>query len=253
MYFLDNLKNRFDFFIRSHIGISRKNYNEKPEDLSKIFNQRQQIIYNTLDNTYDLGLLQNSAKRVFLENIYFLKIFDRCFSTGKNDNLSILDIGSKNWSYVKSEYLFFNSFKKDFILNGIELDSNRLNSNFYSRAEIAKFYSKGLKNTNYISGDLMEHKERYDYIIWILPFILEYPLIKWGLPMKYFKPEKMLLHAFNLLNKGGQMLIINQGQEEYKVQKELNTKLGLNFEYFGLIEDDFNLFKNKRYCCKLIK
>lgn len=254
MYFLDNLKNNFDFFIRSRMAFSRKNFKEKPEDLSKIiFNQKQQTVINNLKNTYDLDFLKNSTKRIFLENIYFLKVFDKYFSINKNDNIKILDIGSKNWSYVKSEYLFFFAHKKDFILNGIELDCNRLNSNFYSRAEIAKFYSQSLKNANYTAGDLMGHNEKYDYIIWILPFILKYPLVKWGLPLKYFKPEEMLSHAYNLLNDNGQMLIINQGISEFEAQKELNQKSGLNFEYFGLIEDDFNLFKNERYCCKITK
>ena len=64
----------------------------------------------------------------------------------------------------------------------------------------------------YIAGDLLKHNQKYDYIIWYLPFITEYPLIKWGLPLKYFKPLKMLEHAYHLLNKNGELLIINQGR-----------------------------------------
>ena len=247
LYILDNLKNNFDFFIRSHIPFSRKNYNENIADNSLDYK------YTANLKQYDLDFLKKSSKRIFLENLYFLNVFDKTFSKNKKENIKILDIGSKNWSYIKSEYLFFKSFQDNFILNGIELDAYRLSTNFYTRYEIAKYYKKDLKNTNYIAGDFLRHNQKYDYIIWILPFICKYPHIKWGLPLRYFQPKKMLLHAYNSLNSGGEMLIINQGEDEYLIQQELNNNLKLSAKYYGEIEDDFNLFKNKRYCSKITK
>ena len=249
-YFFDNLKNNFDFFLRKHLSFSRKNYFEKPENVEDI---KKENLYVNLAKKYDLSLLENSTKSNFLLNLYFLNVFDKYLSKNKKGGISVLDIGSKNWEYVKSEYLFFNSFDKNSCLTGIELDSFRLNTKLFSRLEVAKFHIKNLKNVNYISGDLMEHNKKYDYIIWILPFITEYPLVRWGLPLKYFKPEKMLNFAYNLLNDEGQMLIINQGESEYGIQKELIQKLNLNCEYFGEIEDNFNIFKNKRFCLKVTK
>ncbi|MBR2068367.1 MAG: hypothetical protein IJ877_01265 [Candidatus Gastranaerophilales bacterium] len=221
-YIFENFKNIFDFSFRNRLPFSLKNYFEK-ESLTNI-----------------------------LRNIYYFQTFDKYFKA-ENKKISILDIGSKNWEYVKAQYYFFKTYSKDFVLNGIELDYNRLNTNFYSRYEIAKFYTKNLENTNYIKGDFLEHNQKYDYIIWILPFVSKYPLIKWGLPLKYFKPLEMLSHAMYLLNSKGQMLIVNQGKKEYSIQKELNEKLNLKAEYFGEIEDKFNLFKNKRYICKIVK
>ena len=222
-YFFDNLKNNFDFFVRNHINLSRKNYCEKP----KLIN--------------------------ILRNIYFFNIFRKCFSKIEKDEISVLDIGSKNWEYFQSEYSFFNIQYKNLIINGIELDSNRLNLNMYNRYEIAKFYTKNIPNAKYISGDFLKHNQKYDYIIWILPFITKYPLIRWGLPLRYFKPEEMLSHAYNILNKNGELLIINQGSEEYKIQQKLNEKLKLPAQYFGKIDNKFNLFKNERYCSKITK
>ena len=86
-----------------------------------------------------------------------------------------------------------------------------------------------------------------------MPFITKYPLIKWGLPLKYFKPHEMFIHAHNLLNHEGELLIINQGEEEYKIQQDLNAELNLQAEYFGEAEDKFGLFNNKRFVCKIIK
>jgi len=251
--FLDDLKNRFDFFLRNHLTFSRKNYNEKADNLNSLIHEDNKHYFINLQKSYDLEFLKPSAKRIFLENLYFLNLFNEYFSKSIKQNAYILDIGSKNWSYVKSEHLFFKSFCQNFTLNGIEIDPYRVCSNLYNRFEIAKFYTKGLANTNYIAGDLIQHQKKYDYIIWILPFITQKPLLKWGLPLKYFKPDKMLLHAYDLLNENGEMIIVNQGEEEYKIQKDLNSRLNLQAQYFGEIEDNFNLFKNKRYCSKIIK
>ena len=251
-YFFDNLKNNFDFFLRS--PLSRKNYFEKTEDLTDIFEtEDEECFYNNLKEKYGSILENNTTQRIFLENIYFLNIFDKYLSKNKKENLSILDIGSKNWSYVRSEHTFFHSFAQKFSLYGIELDAYRLCSNFYTRYEIAKFYKKGLDNTNYVVGDFLNHEKQYDYIIWILPFITQYPLVKWGLPLRYFMPEEMLLHAYNLLTPNGELLIINQGEEEYLIQQNLYKNTHINPILFGEIEDKFNTFKNTRFCSKIIK
>ena len=244
--FFDDLRNSFDFFLRSRITFSRKDYKEKG-----CLDENCPV--NETLKKYDLPLLKNLSERNIKENLYFLNIYDKYLSKKQCSKISLLDIGSKNWNYVKSEYLFVSSLSEEPHLDGIELDGYRLNNKFYSRFEIAKFYTKDLQNTQYTVGDFMEHEGSYDYIIWILPFITEYPLLRWGLPLKFFKPKKMLEHAYSLLNEGGELLIINQGEEEYKIQQELNKELGLIAEYFGEIEDKFNLFKNKRFASKISK
>ena len=128
----ENIKNSIDFFIRSKTKFSRKNFVEKDEKL----------------------LFRN-----YLENLYTYDI------------AKILDIGSKNWFYAKGEYSFFKSFVQTPCLDGVEIDAFRLYSNLYSRYESAKFYTKNLKNTNYIAGDLLSISDTYDYIIWFLPFV----------------------------------------------------------------------------------
>ncbi|MBR6126527.1 hypothetical protein IKQ21_02480 [bacterium] len=253
--FLEDLKNRFDFFLRERITLSRKYYKEVPYSLSDIyFTKEQNDFYEKLSQKYNLSPFEGLSVRNFLENLYFLDVFDKYISKKLKTETSILDIGSKNWSYVRSEYLYFKSFNEKVLLNGIELDAYRLSSDFYTRYEIARFYKKDLPDTNYIAGDFMKHNSEYDYIIWILPFVTEYPLIKWGLPLKYFKPQEMLLHAYNMLNEGGQMLIINQGEEEANIQKDLLKVTNISRESdFKEIEDHFNLFKNKRYCFTIVK
>ncbi len=210
LYFADNIRNNFDFFLRKKIKFSRKNYAEKNADLEKLLEVKDiKMLYEKLSKKYDLSLFKNLSERNFLENMYFLDLFNKTFTKTSYENLSVLDIGSKNWSYVKSQYLFFKTLTPNLFIDGIELDAYRLNNKFYSRFEIAKFYTKNLQNTNYIAADFMEHQKMYDYIIWILPFLTKYPILKWGLPVKYLKPKEMLIHACNLLKPEGELLIIN--------------------------------------------
>lgn len=216
----ENIRNSIDFFIRNKTKFSRKNYTEKnPKNI-----ERNRLI-----------------------NLYTLDILEKHFKKTSKDNIKILDIGSKNWFYAKGEHDFFSTFCNNFELTGIELDAYRLYSNFYSRFEAAKFYTKELKNAKYVAGDFLDLQENFDYITWFLPFITKKPLQIWGLPMKYFCPEKMLLHAYSLLNNEGQILIINQGESEQKIQEELLKKCNMPYISLGEINSNYFKYKNKRY------
>lgn len=217
---IENIKNNIDFFIRQNTKFSRKNFVEKNEET----------------------LLIN-----YLENLYVFDILDRFFSKTNKDFVSVLDIGSKNWSYSRGEHAFFDSFCSNFSLIGVEIDAYRLYSNFYTRYEVSKFYIKNLKNAQYIAGNLLEIKNSYDYIIWILPFVLERPLKFWGLPERFFMPESLFLHAYSLMKDEGQMLIVNQGEKERIAQKCLIEKLNIPYEELGLIHSEFLEYKNERY------
>ncbi len=216
----ENIKNNIDFFIRQNTKFSRKNFVEKNEET----------------------LLIN-----YLENLYVFDLLDRFFSKTKKDFISVLDIGSKNWSYARGEHSFFDSFCNNFSLTGVEIDAYRLYYNFYTRYEVSKFYIKNLKNTQYIAGNLLELKTSYDYIIWILPFVLESPLKLWGLPKRFFMPEKLLAHAYSIMKDEGQMLIVNQGEKERIAQKCMLEKSNIPYEDLGLINSEFLEYKNERY------
>lgn len=207
--FFLNLKNEFDFFLRKYFKFSRRNYSE---------------LY---------------TKQSEFENLYMTDILDKYFEIEHKSQAKILDIGSKNWFYVRGEHDFFKKYCDDFLLDGIEIDFNRLYSNFYSRGEVAKFYIKDFDNVRYFEKDFLEHNEKYDYIIWLLPFVFEYPHLKWGLPSKHFCPEKMLLHAFKSLTEDGKMLIVNQGEIEYQEQIRLCEKFGIEFKPIGKVESEF--------------
>ena len=236
------------------IQVSRKNYLERNEDKEGLFAAQKALERDKyLVETFNLNSLKSNSTRInYLENLYTIDLLDRHLDIDFKDQVSVLDIGCKNWFYAKGEYFFFKKYCNSLKLDGVELDSRRLYTNLYSRGEVAKFHIKDLKNTNYLSKDFLNHSEKYDYIVWILPFVFDSPLLKWGLPQKYFKPEKMLSHAYESLNEGGKIFIINQGEAEYEAQKELCEKLNIKYDDIGKIESDFLDFNYSRYSRYLI-
>lgn len=247
-HLLSDTKNVVDFFLRNHLNFSRKNYAEKNENKENLFsNDSLKALERELFDKYNLGLLKNDSTRLnYLENLYLLDLLDKHFPVTTQESLKVLDIGCKNWFYAKGEYFFFKKHGETLNMDGVEIDTKRLYSNFYTRGEVAKFYIKGLENVNYISDDFLNLETKYNYIVWILPFIIKEPLLKWGLPLNYFKPEEMLLHAFNSLEQNGKLLIINQGEEEYSEQKRLCKKLNIKYKAIGEIKSNFIEYK-KRY------
>lgn len=222
----DDIKNAIDFFMRNNTKFSRKNFVEKNEQ----------------------NLLRN-----YLENLYTFDVLSKFFQSNNIPEISVLDIGCKNFFYAQGEHQFFKTFANEVYLDGVELDAYRLYSNLYSRYEVAKFYIKNNNNIKYISDNLLNLKKQYDYIIWFLPFVKIEPLKSWGLPNKYFMPEKLLAHAYSLLKPNGQMLIVNQGVEEALIQKHLFEKLNIKYTEKGIVKSDFLEYKNDRYAFLITK
>ena len=247
-----NLKNIIDFNLRQLLKISRKNYCEQNELKDGLFTDVKIIEREKeLSQKYELDFLKNNSTREnYLENLYTIDLLDRYLPLEFKDELSVLDIGCKNWFYAKGEYFFFKKYCKNLKMEGIELDPHRLYSNMYSRGEVAKYHLTGLENTNYIEDDFLNHNKKYDYLVWILPFVFEYPHQKWGLPSKYFEPQKMLLHSYNSLRSQpncGKIFVINQGEAEFEAQKALCEKLNLPYHSIGKVQSDFLNYKYPRY------
>lgn len=216
----DFFKNEIDFFIRNKTKFSRKNFVETSEKVLQI---------------------------IELENLYVYEILNNYFEKYNQEKIQILDIGSKNWSYVKGMHNFFSGFCDEFFMDGVEVDAYRLYPNLYSRYEASKFYTKDFSNVNYFCANLLDIKKKYNYITWFLPFLTKYPLKKWGLPKRFFCPEKLLVHAYSLLKKNGQMFIVNQGKYEADIQKKLLDNLEIKYNFLGEIQNEYYPYSQKRY------
>lgn len=254
MQIIQSLRNEIDFYIRELTKFSRKNYIEEKEDLSEINKETYIERINELKKYYNFKwLTENSTLANYKENLYMLDILHKYFKIEFKEDLKTLDIGCKNWVYAKGQYAFFDEHSNHLSFNGIEIDAHRLYSNFYSRFEVAKFYTKDLENSKYIAGNFLNYNEEMDYMTWFLPFVTETPLLKWGLPIQHFCPKKMLWHAYFTLKTGGKMFIVNQGEEEFKIQKNYLDKCAIPYEEIGKIESVFSDFKQDRYALVVTK
>lgn len=253
----EEFANKLDFFIRSQIRFSRK-YSGKnepkeglfldlPPEKTKNIQEKEEYYYKK----YNLEKLKNnSTKLTYLENLSVIELLEENFPENITDKeLKILDIGSKNWPYAYAEYSFFKFMagQNDIYLTGIEIDAYRRYLNLHSRYDYAMYHTKDLSNTRYIAGNFLDHIEKYDYIVWFLPFVTRYPLIKWGIPMEYFKPTEMLKHACSLLNPDGKMIITNQNEEEYSIQERLLLELEISFEKKGEFKSIFSGYQKPRF------
>lgn len=241
-----DLRNKIDFYLRNKIHLSRKNYSEPNESKDDLcFNEKEILLEKDLLKKYNFEPYRNNSTEInYCQNLYTLNFLDKYLPIEKQEKLSVLDIGSKNWFYVAGEYYFFKKYCLNLNLDGVELDAYRLYSNFYNRYEVAKYYIKNLDGTNYIPDDVMNITNSYDYIIWILPFVTLYPLKCWGLPKKYFNPHKLFEHAYSLLKPNGKMLIVNQGEQEYDIQQKIAMGKIL---YSTKLENTFYEYENERF------
>jgi len=256
--FIQNLQNNLDFWFRRKIKLSRGSYrpcNEPKESLFDQFSCKQKTIASEREKEYLekyhlQRLKDNSKKRIYLENLSIIEFFESYLNLEEaNSEIKILDIGSKNWFYAEGEYKFFkyNSFEKAISLTGIEIDAYRLYMDLHTRSDYASYYISNLNNVEYIAGDFMSHQGSYDYMTWFFPFVTEEPLLNWGLPLKFFRPQNMLKHAYSLLKPNGILIIVNQGKKEYIEQEKLLTKLNIPYSKEGSFESIFLDFSFERY------
>lgn len=256
--FIQNIYNIIDFRLRNLFKLSKKAYNPSNEPKEGLFdNFKDQIKPAALKKEIEYlekyrlqKLKENSTRRIYLENLNMIELLETYVNIKNNINqLEILDIGSKNWFYVEGKYNFFkyNNQEKNIFMTGIEIDAHRLYTDFYSRQDYALYYIKNLENCKYIAGDVMRHKGQYDFITWFFPFVTSEPLLNWGLPLKFYKPEKMLDHVFSLLKPDGTLIILNQGKEEYIKQEELLKKLNIPYLKQGTFNSSFIDFSFERY------
>lgn len=258
-YFLKSLINKIGYPARNTLKFTRRIKNLKNEPKDSLFqNQNLKNEEQRLIRTYDLEKFYHHSKILtYKENLYILKLLEDTFENfsihWQQDTLNILDIGSKNFSYATALHKFFVNYKtntqRNVYLDGIEVDAYRIMADLHSRYDYAQYHIKNLPHTRFIVEDLLNYtSKKYHFITWFLPFIIKKPLINWGLPAKYFQPEKMLEHTCKLLENGGIILIVNQSGIEKGTLLKLLSNLKLPFTTFEKpYTNSFSPFSYDRY------
>jgi hypothetical protein len=136
-----------------------------------------------------------------------------------------LDVGAKNWAYVEALAAFAKAHQgENFRLDGVELDPHRRYANFQTRRQAAQTFIADIPQASYHAGDILQWNQPAHIITHFLPFVLEDPHLAWGLPLDYFQPQRILNHVLNLLQPGGLLIVVNQGEWEAEAQEKLFQK-----------------------------
>ncbi len=187
-----------------------------------------------------------------------------------------LDVGAKNWAYLPAIAVFLESLGANpstimqseespgldfenieaiqpasFLINGVELDGFRRYQDFHTRRDYALAFTQSIPAATYHVQNILEWQEPADIISHFLPFVFVEPHLAWGLPLSRFEPDRILQHTVSLLNPGGSLLLVNQGETEAEAQQVLLASLPANslatITSIGVLPSPFLNYQHARY------
>lgn len=195
-----------------------------------------------LGSRYDLSAWPSvCTASEYRESLYVLDLCDRFVVDGAAPG-RCLDVGSKNGAYLPGACTAIPS-----PWDAVELDAHRRYWNLATRRTHAEGLLRPWPESRYVAGSLLELTGRYAVITWLLPFVVRGPFVAWGLPARFFEPERLLRHAIERLAPGGVLFIVNQGEEEATVQSSLFGAVGADAESLGRIDSVVSPFKKPRF------
>jgi SAM-dependent methyltransferase len=185
----------------------------------------------TLRKRYELGPLHAaSSVYAYRENLYVLDVLDGT-TLEKRDRIRALDVGSQDFRYAFGLARWLGRFAEDVALTGIELEGHRIYDDLHSRKEHAEAFASEVDGAtvDYRVADFLAFEAMpasIDVISFFFPFVLEYALVRWGLPRRFFSPKRMFDKAYSLLRPGGTVIVMNHTSAERERQLELLRECG---------------------------
>lgn len=181
-------------------------------------------------------LRTRSSVHVYRENLYVLDLLDRHVHDGDLDEkrqVRAIDVGSKDFRYAfgLARWLRHGQTRapREVSLTGIELDGHPVWDDFHSRKDHAEAFAREVPDADvgFEVKDFLAHSEQdVDVLFFCFPFVLEYALVRWGLPRKFFLPERLFQHAEQMLRPGGLVFVMNHTEAERTRQIELLEATG---------------------------
>lgn len=182
-----------------------------------------------LRERYRLDPLASASTRgLYRKNLYLLDILEKAVEglpipTPEAPLVEALDAGSQDWHYVFAleRWLRFANrvAGRRVSLTGVEVDGYGIYSDFHSRRDYAEAYAgqTGNPEATFEVGDFLEPRNRkYDILTAFYPFVLRHHLLLWGLPLRYFKPDRFFPKAAALIRPGGWLLVFTHTLREHE-------------------------------------
>ncbi|MBM3275379.1 MAG: hypothetical protein FJZ00_09510 [Candidatus Sericytochromatia bacterium] len=137
------------------------------------------------------------------------------------DPLSALDVGAKNWHYVRALWALLTCYggtRRTLALTGIEIDPFVVYRDGHSRADWARLYARPCPGAEFLEGDALDHRGSYDLVLLLFPIMLAGEHLDWGLPLDRYRPRDLLAHAWGLTAPGGTLFVATYDYEKDALQ-----------------------------------
>lgn len=170
------------------------------------------------------------------------------------DPASVLDIGAKNWHYVRALHALLvgqGGIRRSLALTGIEIDPFVVYRDGHSRFDWARLYSKPLARSTFVAGDAFDHLGAYDLVLVLFPIMGVDEHLDWGLPLSRFRPRDLLAHSMTLVKPGGTLLVTCY---EYEIDavREAWSDLGVVPDAAFPFDSDFADYDTGRFVSVII-
>ncbi|MDQ2068993.1 hypothetical protein [Natronospira bacteriovora] len=152
-----------------------------------------------------------------LESLYVLDLLDRHLPNPEpGPNARTLDIGAKSWPYLPGLYAW-----QPTAWTGVELDAHLRYIDLTTRRAHGEAMARAHPGCQYRADNVLQLQGQFQLITWFLPFFTPEPLARWGLPQRFFMPERLLKHVYAQLAPNGQLFITHQSEKEANAQATL--------------------------------
>ncbi len=166
-----------------------------------------------------------SSRLTYRLNLYLLDVLEGAGPEldpwlSARERLRVIDIGSKDFAYATALERFFrwrgSERGRELELDGVELDGYVVYRDLYSRADHAHAHAARLgPHVRYHVMDIRAWAGApADAITWFYPFLSPYPLLRWGLPLRHYRPGALVRCALGRLREGGLLITLHQTREE---------------------------------------
>lgn len=190
--------------------------------------QRAEARERELRERYGLAPLRaRSGAAVYRKNLYLLDVLERAaegldLPARDRGRLAALDVGSQDWHYVFALERWLargNGGGRAVDLRGVELDGHGIYPDLRARCDYARAYaaSTGNPQVTYEVGDFLRAGGGgLDVITWFYPFVARHHLLLWGLPLRHYRPERMIAKAMEMLRPGGWLAVLAHTRMEHE-------------------------------------
>jgi SAM-dependent methyltransferase len=189
-----------------------------------------------LRRRYALGPLHaRSSVDVYRENVYLLDLLDRhAPPIDVPDRVRAVDVGSQDFRYAFALARWLGQGRRRSVqLTGIELEGERVQRDLRRRRDHGRAYAAEVEGATvrYEVGDFVTHEARdLDVVFLFFPFVLEYALLRWGLPRRFFGPDRLFAKVHAALRPGAVAIVMNHTLEERAAQHAILERCGFVIE-----------------------